>query len=100
LLVFQYGTKQSVIQSVIYLFSEWENRLLRRVFGTKKDKILGAAENFIVRSLTIYTPHQILLERSFKEGEMYRACSMYWREAKCIQAFVGKDRRKETTRKT
>jgi hypothetical protein len=38
----------------------FENRALRRTFGPKKDKEQGSGENYIMRSLMICTPHQIL----------------------------------------
>jgi len=38
----------------------FENRVLRRVFGTKRDVVTGGGENYIIRSLMICTPHPIL----------------------------------------
>jgi hypothetical protein len=35
----------------------FENRVLRRIFGPKRD---GSGENYITRSLMICTPHPIL----------------------------------------
>jgi len=40
--------------------SVFENRVLRRVFGPKRDEITGNGENYIMRSLMICTPHPIL----------------------------------------
>jgi hypothetical protein len=37
-----------------------ENRALRRIFGIKGDEVTGGGENYIMRSLMIYTPHPIL----------------------------------------
>jgi hypothetical protein len=37
-----------------------ENRILRRIFGPKRDEIIWAGENCIIRSFIICTPHQIL----------------------------------------
>jgi hypothetical protein len=34
-------------------------RVLRRIFGPKRDEVTGSAENFIMRSLVICTPHLI-----------------------------------------
>jgi len=39
----------------------FENRVLRRIFGTKRDEVTGNGENYITRSLMICTVHQILL---------------------------------------
>ena len=38
----------------------FENRVLRRVFGPKRDKVRGNGENYIMRSLVICTPYRIL----------------------------------------
>jgi hypothetical protein len=38
----------------------FENRVLRRIFGPKRDEVLGSGENYIMRRLMIGTPHQIL----------------------------------------
>ena len=38
----------------------FENRLLRRVFGPKRDEVTGNGENYIMRSLGILTPYPIL----------------------------------------
>ena len=38
----------------------FENRVLRRTFGPKKDGATESGENYIMRSLMICTPHPIL----------------------------------------
>ena len=38
----------------------FENRVLRRVFGPKRDEVTGNGENYIMRSLVIRTPYRIL----------------------------------------
>ena len=38
----------------------FENRVLRRVFGPKRDEVTGEGENYIMRSLGICTPYPIL----------------------------------------
>jgi hypothetical protein len=40
----------------------FENGVLRRIFGPKKDDVTGEWENYIMRSLIIRIPHQILFE--------------------------------------
>jgi hypothetical protein len=35
----------------------FENKVLRRIFGPKRDEVTGSGENFIMRSCT---PHPIL----------------------------------------
>jgi hypothetical protein len=38
----------------------FENRVLRKVFGPKRDEVTGNGENYIMRSLVICTPYPIL----------------------------------------
>ena len=38
----------------------FENRVLRRVFGPKRDEVTGNGENYIMRSIVICTPYRIL----------------------------------------
>ena len=40
--------------------SVFENRVVRRILGRKRDEITGNGENYIMRSLMICTAHQIL----------------------------------------
>jgi len=42
------------------LREEHRLRLLRRVFGPKRDEVTGNGENYIMRSLVICTPYPIL----------------------------------------
>ena len=38
----------------------FENRVLRRVFGPKRDEVTGNGENYIMKSFVICTPYRIL----------------------------------------
>jgi hypothetical protein len=38
----------------------FEKRVLRRVFGPKRDEVTGNGENYIMRSLMICIPYPIL----------------------------------------
>jgi len=38
----------------------FENRVLRRVFGPKRDEVTGNGENYIMKNLVICTPYRIL----------------------------------------
>jgi len=38
----------------------FENRVLRRVFGAKRDEVTGNGEKYIMKSLVICTPYRIL----------------------------------------
>ena len=40
----------------------FENKVLRRIFGPKRDEVTGFGENYIMKSLMMCTPHQILIE--------------------------------------
>jgi len=44
----------------------FENRVLRRIFGTRKEEV-KEGENYIVRSLMICTPHPVLFTCSNRE---------------------------------
>jgi len=39
----------------------FENSMLRGIFGPKRDEVTGSGDNYIMRSLMICTPHQILV---------------------------------------
>jgi hypothetical protein len=71
---------QKIILSVVYGCETWsfilregrrlrafEKRVLRRMFGPKRDEVQGSGEYYIVRSLKICTPQQILFGRSNRE---------------------------------
>jgi hypothetical protein len=38
----------------------FENRVLRRIFGPKRDEVTRSGENVILRSFMLCTPHPIL----------------------------------------
>ena len=38
----------------------FENRVFRRIFGSKKDEVRGNGDNYIMRSLMICTPQPVL----------------------------------------
>jgi hypothetical protein len=38
----------------------FENRVLRRAFGPKRDEVTGNAENYIMRNLVVCIPYPIL----------------------------------------
>jgi len=40
----------------------FENRVLRGIFGPKRDEVAGSGENYIMRSLGICTAHPLLFE--------------------------------------
>ena len=52
----------------------FENRVLRRVFGPKRDEVTGNGENYIMRSLVICTP---CAGGKIEKNEMGGACGAY-----------------------
>jgi hypothetical protein len=40
----------------------YEKRVLRRIFGPKRDEVTGEWRNYIMRRLMMCTPHPILFE--------------------------------------
>jgi hypothetical protein len=77
-----------------------ENRVLRRIFGPKRDKVTRNRENYIMRRLLICTLHPILFCDKIKKNEMSGPWSAYGRKERRIQGFGGETCRKETTWKT
>ena len=45
----------------------FENRVLRRIFGHRREEVKGSGENYIMRSFMICTAHPILFGRSNRE---------------------------------
>ena len=54
----------------------FENRVLGRICGTKRDEVTGNGENYIMRSLVTCIVHTILFGDKI-ENEMGWACSTY-----------------------
>jgi hypothetical protein len=40
--------------------SMFKNKVLRRIFGPKRDEVTGMEKTYITRNLMIYTHHQVL----------------------------------------
>ena len=55
----------------------FENRVLRRIFGHKKDEVTGNGESYIMGSLMICTLTQYCSGDQSKKNEMAGACSTY-----------------------
>jgi len=45
---------------VVCTLRVFENRVLRRIFGPKRDDVTGSGENYIIRSLMFCNAHPIL----------------------------------------
>jgi hypothetical protein len=64
------GLKISVLNSfyLFFIFMKeitlivFENRVLTRIFGPKRDEVTEAWINYIMRCSICYTPHKMLLE--------------------------------------
>jgi hypothetical protein len=63
-----------------------ENRVLRRIFGPKRDEVTGGSRKQHNEELHNFD--------QAKEDEMGRACSTHMREEECIQGLGWKARRK------
>ena len=61
-----------------YRLRVFENRVLRRILGAKKDKVTGNGENYIMRSLMICTTHPILFGRSIEKNEVGGRIILRW----------------------
>ena len=52
--------------------------------GLRGTRNQGSGENYIMRSLIIRTPHQILVGEQIEKNEMGGTCSMYGREVHTV----------------
>jgi hypothetical protein len=76
----------------------FENRVLRRIFGQKRDEMIGGWRKLHIEELhNLYSSPSIVTK--IKSRRMGRVCSTHGAE-KCIEDFSGNGRRKETTRNT
>jgi hypothetical protein len=74
----------------------FENRVLRRIFGPKRDEVMGEWRKLHNEELhNLYSSPDIV--RQVKANEVGGACSTYGSGEKSVQGFSGKGRRKETT---
>ena len=64
-----------------YRLRVFENGVLRKVFGTKREEVISGLHTRIVM---IYTFHNTLLEDKLKTDEVYGACEKYGRGVKCL----------------
>jgi hypothetical protein len=77
----------------------FENRVLRRIFGPKRDEVTGEWRKLNNEELhNLYSFPDII--RQVKANEVGGACGTHGRREKSVQGFGGKARRKETTGKT
>jgi hypothetical protein len=77
----------------------FENRVLRRVFGPKRDEVTAEWRKLHNEELhNLYSSPDII--RQVKANEVGGACGTHGRGEKCVQGLGGKARREETTGKT
>jgi hypothetical protein len=77
----------------------FEKRVLRRIFGPKRDEVTGEWRKLHNEELhNLYSSPDII--RQVKANEVGRACGTHGRGEKSVQGFGGKARRKKTTGKT
>jgi hypothetical protein len=69
----------------------FENRVLRRIFGPKRDEVMGDWRKLHNKELHTLYSSQV------EANEVGRVCGMHGRGEKSVQGFGGKARRKEPT---
>jgi hypothetical protein len=79
----------------------FENRVLRRIFGSMMDDVTGEGRKLQRDELhNLYSFPIYHSADQVKANEVDRACSMHGKGEKSVQGFGGIARRKETTPKT
>jgi hypothetical protein len=76
----------------------FENRVLRRIFGPKRDEVTGEWRKLHSEEYNLYSSPDII--RQVKGNEVGGAFDTHGRGEKSVQGFGGKARQKETTGKT
>jgi hypothetical protein len=79
----------------VYRLKECENRVLRRIFGLKRDEVTGNGESYRIKSFIICTHPQISIGRSNSGERIWRVMWQPWRGEKIVQGFCEKAQRKE-----
>jgi hypothetical protein len=79
----------------------FENRVLKRIFGRKRDEVMGEWRKLHSEELhNLYSSPDSIRQVKVKANEVGGACGTHGRGEKSVQGFGGKFRRKETTWKT
>jgi hypothetical protein len=66
-----------------------ENRVLRRIFGPKRDEVTGKWRKLHDKELLCSVLTKYHSSDQVKKTEMSRTCSTYGGEERCIQGFSG-----------
>jgi hypothetical protein len=76
----------------------FENRVLRRIFGSKRDEVVGEWRKLRNEELNVlYCSPNICAGDKIEKNGMGRACSMYGGGERHVQGFGGEPWGKETT---
>jgi hypothetical protein len=76
----------------------FENRVLKRIFGPKRDEVTGEWRKLYSGELrNLYSSPVIIRQIKIKENEVGRACGTHGRGEKCVQGFGGNGQRKKCT---
>jgi hypothetical protein len=67
-----------------YRLRVFENRVLRRIFGPKRDKVTGGGENCIMRSFITCACAKYNSNDQVKDDDMDKACSTNGGEKECM----------------
>jgi hypothetical protein len=79
----------------------FENRVLRRIFGRKRDVVTGEWRKLHIEELhNLYSSSDIIRQVKSMRMRWGGACGTHRRGEKSVQGFGGKARRKETSGKT
>jgi hypothetical protein len=67
-----------------------ENRVLKRIFGPKRDKVTGEWGRLHDKKLHVLYPSPNIIDViQIKKNEMGRVCSIYGGQKRSIQGFSG-----------
>jgi hypothetical protein len=68
----------------------FENRVLRVIFGAKRDELTGIGENFIMKSFMVCTLTQYFSSDKIENNEIGGACSTDGERERRVQGFCWK----------
>ena len=78
----------------------FENRVVGRIFGSKRDEVTGQWRKLYNEELNDLYCSTYIVRDKIEKNEMGGACRAYGGEERRIQDFGGGNRRKETTWET